>query len=360
MAGSLTARHPQSQSQTKDIQIIQIEDDKKYDNGKGKKKSNLSVIILGSVIFLCFGFITIHEHVFTRTKTAQLPKEIATSEKINNSNIQVYGENPYKGWQPAIPSISEEIDDKCKSWRSCFAKDHNCHSRCRDAPEDFGKAPPRPGFTPDPALDDEQNNQKAQQVPWVPDVTVLRRMLYAGKDLDGNPWPPPLVTAIDRELCEPIGTFGGQNDDNKKLLDAVPIRGMPLLPQDWTDAAFAAKKMKRQPKVLCMVYTMEANHHTNIRAIRETWGPGCDGFLAFSTRDDPRIPAISLAHDGPEEYENMVSKYANIYRNDKWKPKWVRFCLTCAIAIALHSISQPVRHSGKKYDPFGDLSEPII
>ena len=55
-----------------------------------------------------------------------------------------------------------------------------------------------------------------------------------------------------------------------------------------------------------MVYTMEQKHHTNIRAIRETWGPGCDGFLAFSTRDDPRIPAISIPHQGKEEYGNMV------------------------------------------------------
>lgn len=300
MAQSLTARH-----QTKDIQIINFEDDQKYDNGKGKKKSNLSVVFLGSVILLCFGFITIHEHVFHEAKTSTISKEAKGADKNNNS---IYGENPYEGWQPAIQSISTETDDNCKSWRACFAKDHNCHSRCREAIQDFGKVPPRPGFTADPDLDDEQNNEKAQQVPWVPDVTVLRRMLHAGKDNDGNTWPPPLVTPTDRELCEPIGTFGGQNDDNKKLLDAVPIRGMPLLPQDWTEAAFASKKMKRQPKVLCMVYTMAENHHTNIRAIRETWGPGCDGFLAFSTRDDPRIPAISLAHDGPEEYNNMVSK----------------------------------------------------
>eukprot|EP00532_Pseudo-nitzschia_australis_P010185 CAMPEP_0168243552 /NCGR_PEP_ID=MMETSP0140_2-20121125/24120_1 /TAXON_ID=44445 /ORGANISM="Pseudo-nitzschia australis, Strain 10249 10 AB" /LENGTH=194 /DNA_ID=CAMNT_0008178939 /DNA_START=207 /DNA_END=788 /DNA_ORIENTATION=- len=60
---------------------------------------------------------------------------------------------------------------------------------------------------------------------------------------------------------------------------------------------------------------MEQKHHTNIRAIQETsWGPGCDGFLAFLTRDDPRLPAISLAHDGLEEYKNMWQKVRSIWR----------------------------------------------
>jgi glycoprotein-N-acetylgalactosamine 3-beta-galactosyltransferase len=58
---------------------------------------------------------------------------------------------------------------------------------------------------------------------------------------------------------------------------------------------------------------MESNHATNIRAIRETWAPGCDGFLAFSTKSDPRIPAISLPHEGTEEYNNMWQKVRSIW-----------------------------------------------
>lgn len=67
------------------------------------------------------------------------------------------------------------------------------------------------------------------------------------------------------------------------------------------------------PRILCMVYTMESAHATKVRAIRETWGPGCDGFLAFSTKSDPRIPAISLPHEGPEEYGNMWQKVRSIW-----------------------------------------------
>ena len=63
-----------------------------------------------------------------------------------------------------------------------------------------------------------------------------------------------------------------------------------------------------------MVYTMEVNHATNIRAMRETWAPYCDGFLAFSTASDPRIPAISLPHDGPEAYNNMWQKVRSIWK----------------------------------------------
>lgn len=62
-----------------------------------------------------------------------------------------------------------------------------------------------------------------------------------------------------------------------------------------------------------MVYTMKENHATNIRAIRETWGSGCDGFLAFSTLSDPRIPTISLPHEGKEAYENMWQKVRSIW-----------------------------------------------
>jgi hypothetical protein len=221
-----------------------------------------------------------------RASHKQLPPKAADSTIIKH-NIP----NPYEGWQPQIHVDSEGYGDKCKSWRTCSEKIHDCPGKCRDGLDDFGKPPSPP----------KGSGQ------WIPDVTVLRRMMIAGKDLDGNVWPPPLVTETDRELCEDIGVFGGTIDDNKKLLNinGKPyIRVIPLVLNDENDPRLAAGK--KQPKILCMVYTMEENHHTSIRAIRETWGGGCDGFLAFSTKDDPRIPAISLEHDGPEDYYNMV------------------------------------------------------
>jgi len=87
-------------------------------------------------------------------------------------------------------------------------------------------------------------------------------------------------------------------------LDAVPLSVPPLTPAE----------LETTPKVLCMIYTMKENHPTNIRAMRETWAPHCDGFLAFSTANDPRLPAISLPHDGPEEYNNMWQKVRSIWK----------------------------------------------
>ncbi|CAJ1968930.1 unnamed protein product [Cylindrotheca closterium] len=195
--------------------------------------------------------------------------------KKNNSNNAV--ENPWYGWQPEISSSME-----C-SWRECMKEKHTCNT-CRDSKLDMAVAG-------DASIDPGKD--------WVPDVTMLHRMFLDGQDSNGNPWPP----SLDDELCEDIGSFGGKADGNKQLIDLVPIKG-----------ARFAKTPGKNDKVLCMVYTMEENHATNIRAMRETWASGCDGFLAFSTKTDARIPAISIEHDGREEYNNMWQKSRSMWK----------------------------------------------
>jgi glycoprotein-N-acetylgalactosamine 3-beta-galactosyltransferase len=215
---------------------------------------------------------------------------ISDNKKANdNTNKNDEINNPWYGWQPEIHS-----NMSC-SWRKCFEKDHGC-STCRDLVVEIGEPPPPP------PLD------------WVPDVTMLRRMLLDGHDANGNKWPP----LLDKELCEPMGVFGGRNDDNQHLLAAVPIHAMPFSKAAaTTDSKNSNPQQQVQvegPKIMCLVYTMETAHANSIRAIRETWASGCDGFLAFSTRSDPRIPAISLPHDGPEDYNNMWQKVRSIWR----------------------------------------------
>ncbi|KAI2488689.1 glycoprotein-N-acetylgalactosamine 3-beta-galactosyltransferase [Fragilaria crotonensis] len=180
------------------------------------------------------------------------------------------------GWQP---KIHPEAD--CK-WRKCFRDKHRCRKTCRDDPEAMGKSP------------------RESDIPsnWVPDVTILRRMFLAQNDAKGNPWPPPLP----KELCEPIGDSGNRRDRNLELLEAIPIVAEPL------------RGPATGPKILCMIYTVASAHAAQVRAIRETWAGGCDGFLAFSTESDPRIPAISLPHDGEESYDNMWQKVRSIWR----------------------------------------------
>lgn len=191
---------------------------------------------------------------------------------MNGNSRHAFEKEPWYGWQPEIPASME-----C-SWRECFKDKHTC-TTCRDSPQDLAGNDVNPGAD------------------WIPDVTMLRRMYLDGHDANGNPWPP----ALDDELCDSIGQFGGTADGNKKVLDLVPIVGAPF------------DKESKGGKVLCMIYTMEENHATNIRAIRETWAPGCDGFLAFSTKTDPRLPAISIPHKGEESYNNMWQKIRSMW-----------------------------------------------
>lgn len=196
--------------------------------------------------------------------------------------------NPFYGWQPKFHSEVSDDNKPCKI-PDCLTgkgthKDHPTCNICNDNPADLGVVP-----------------QPLDSKEWVPDAKMLHSMLLDGQDKDGNPWPPKL----SKDYCGPLGVFGGPHDDNKQLFDQVPIRGMP--PATTTDNSDT-------PTIFCGVYTMEQNHAGNIRAMRETWAPHCDGFVAFSTASDPRIPALGIEHEGPEEYNNMWQKSRSIWK----------------------------------------------
>lgn len=134
-----------------------------------------------------------------------------------------------------------------------------------------------------------------------------------GKDRNGNSFPPPL----SKELCEDIGVQGGKGgDSNKECLRQSMIR--PTGPLNSTTVTIDPSNnygvdpstskgtiTVPAPRLMCSVYTMADAHANRIRAMRETWAGGCDGYLAFSTESDPRLPAISLEHEGPESYDNV-------------------------------------------------------
>ena len=196
-----------------------------------------------------------------------------------------------EGWQPRPPPHLDADGQKC-SWRQCFLKPGaanapsfvksrpECNAYCRESPGELGTPPLAPSV----------------EGSWVPDVEIVRRMFLKGTDGNGNAFPPPL----DDELCEPIGTQGGKVDTNKQMIDSVNVR--------------IADGGGGPTRVLCMCYTMADAHPTRIRAMRETWAGRCDGFLAFSTESDPRLPAISIPHDGEEAYGNMWQKIRSIWR----------------------------------------------
>ena len=55
------------------------------------------------------------------------------------------------------------------------------------------------------------------------------------------------------------------------------------------------------------------SHATHVRAAVETWAPGCDGFVAFSTESDPSLNAVKIEHRGEEAYMNMWQKLRSIW-----------------------------------------------
>jgi hypothetical protein len=162
--------------------------------------------------------------------------------------------NPYLGWQPVFPSPKETF-----SWRTCFsiqptAPVSKLPQECREHPNIFGKAP----------VVDEN---------WIPDVTMVRKMLMYGKDRDGNAFPPPL----DKEFCEDIPVMGykGEPDPNKECLKETNMK--PTGPLNATtvtidpsnhfgvDEALGLKVTVNAPTVMCLVYTMADAHSSRIQ-----------------------------------------------------------------------------------------------
>lgn len=204
-----------------------------------------------------------------------------TGINISNTGINISNINPFEGWQPLPPPTSSNC-----SWRLClkFPAKTDCRGFCLEQDIDLKPLPNVSQYPGDGS--------------WVPDVEIVRRMFLRGVDGNGNIFPPPL----DSTMCKPMGPNGELKDINKEMIDAVNI-------QLKTDADV------RQPtRILCMVYTMVNAHANRIRAIRDTWAGRCDGFLAFSTASDPRLPAINLPHKGVEDYNNMWQKVRSIWK----------------------------------------------
>ena len=246
--------------------------------------------LVGIIVFLGLNLATMNGALDDYLLVAQTPAFITTSDE-NRENLP---DSPFFGWQPE--TTGNDTDPRCSDLNFCTQEisDRVCPHNCLRSLDAFVNAPPRPGFLPDPNATEAENKQNAWNVEWIPDVTLLRNMLIAGKDQHGNRWPP----LFDGQYCENSG-------NHQPLLDAIQAIRRPFSINS-SKAKLAAMKMDHQPKVLCFIYTTHKAHHSRLRAIRETWAPECDGFLAFSTKDDPRIPAISIPHRGKEEYRNMV------------------------------------------------------
>mmetsp|Transcript_48179 Transcript_48179/g.139602 ORF Transcript_48179/g.139602 Transcript_48179/m.139602 type:complete len:432 (+) Transcript_48179:138-1433(+) len=160
-------------------------------------------------------------------------------------------------------------------WRTCLRSQRRCGA-CREE---------RPEADTVPVVPDG----------WMPDIRKLRRFAIARADAQGRHFPPELP----KELCGHI-PFGIRHADSTvTLLKEAQIK--------------AQTAESAGPSIMCIIYTMEKHHYSQLRAMRETWASGCDGWLAFSNVSDPRIPTISIPHAGKEEYKNMWQKVRSMW-----------------------------------------------
>jgi len=76
------------------------------------------------------------------------------------------------------------------------------------------------------------------------------------------------------------------------------------------------QQSKSKPRILCMVYTYEGAHASNLQAIVDTWAAQCDGFFAASNVTDLGLGAVDIKsmYFGPEAYDNMWNKIEAMWK----------------------------------------------
>jgi len=130
---------------------------------------------------------------------------------------------------------------------------------------------------------------EAASVPAVPDQVDPKLLVSLAQDPHQN--FPPLPA---KQECQ-------RRDGHSELLHQVALAS----PEEYETPV--------RSRIFCMVYTIQKQHQTSIRAVRETWASKCDGFVTMSDLTDPSIPTLNVPHEGPEEYNNIWQKVRSIW-----------------------------------------------
>jgi hypothetical protein len=145
-----------------------------------------------------------------------------------------------------------------------------------------------------------------------------------------NPSPTRLqvvdITKVSNTVCSSVPSslssfstgssqesfrYGIEGKGGRQVLDKV--RGE----EDEVKKGTNTNQQKRSSRILCLVYSVHLTpngkndhvaNHANLRAVAQTWGRKCDGFIGASNLTDHSIGAVDLLHNGPEEYGNMWQK----------------------------------------------------
>jgi hypothetical protein len=107
-----------------------------------------------------------------------------------------------------------------------------------------------------------------------------------------------------------VCNVGGMNDDISYAVIAKIRQG--IIENEMQ--ALQIPKAQNKPRILCMVYTYEGAHETNLQAIVDTWATQCDGFLAASNVTNPDLGAVNIKFFGAESYGNMWRKIEAMWK----------------------------------------------
>jgi len=162
-------------------------------------------------------------------------------------------------------------------------------------------SPPAPAVKP--LSDLEKQQLKIDEMLKGP-ITVDPALLHT-EYLNGN--IPDVIDGTGTVADENSVNCRLRNKDDGKILDRITV----------ADIKTSADSQGNNPppvKIFCGIYTMEQSHATNAKATRNTWAKKCDGFIAFSTVDDPSFPSVNILHEGDEAYDNMWQKSRSIWK----------------------------------------------
>lgn len=125
--------------------------------------------------------------------------------------------------------------------------------------------------------------------------------------------PPPHFSNITSKICPSTENSNLiESEGGHQVLQKIK-RGIQKSEQVLNSNA-------KIPKVLCMVFTVDTPSNTrNLKAIAQTWGRNCDGFIASSNVTNHALGSIHLTHEGDESYDNIwakvISTWMYAYRN---------------------------------------------
>jgi hypothetical protein len=113
-------------------------------------------------------------------------------------------------------------------------------------------------------------------------------------------------TSIDSNLDGSDECTNDENEGTKCIENAANVDAR-CAPSAVNKSNTTADSNRRHQRILCMVYTY-SGRHDQVRAVLDTWGKRCDGFVASSNVTDTEINAIAFPRRGPEEFHNIWQK----------------------------------------------------